>query len=238
MTAATSWRWCAVAGVVAFLCSWGFGQIPGLVACGHSGGLGPIIAFEFVRSPADVAALFGSEPCQSTLVAAQRTGLLLDGLGFTPAYVAFLSFAARAVGGPHPLAKAVVIVIIVAGLADEIEGILLYRILGDIPGTQALIDALWWPVHVKFALLAVGGFGIAILLLAHRYISGIVAALAITIGSCTAIAGLMNGPSPVMMIGFTMSWVTILLCAFLGSWRASLFSVRGDLPPGPGSPSA
>lgn len=256
MTAAAAWRWCAAAGVAAFLCSWGFGRIPGLVACGPSGGLGPILAFEFVRSPADVAALFGAEPCRSTLVAAQRAGLLLDGLGFIPAYTAFLVLAvlacspakagvrsaprewAPAFAGQHPVSIAVIAGLLIAGLADEVEGALLWLVLRDLPGSPALIDALRWPVHIKFALLAAGTSGIAILLLSHRRIGGIVAALAITIGACTAVAGLVSGPSPVMMLGFTIAWVTILLCALSGAWRPSLFSAPATPPQAPAPPSA
>ncbi|URW74612.1 hypothetical protein M9980_08480 [Sphingomonas donggukensis] len=256
MTPANAWRWCAAAGVAAFLCSWGFGQIPGLVACGPTGGLGPIIAFEFVRSPAHVAMLFGAEPCRSALVAAQKTGLLLDALGFIPAYAAFLVFAALACSpakagvqsrAAHSSAPAfagerirwlVIGAILLAALCDQIEGALLYRILADLPGPPTLIDALWWPVHIKFALLAAGTAGIAILLLSHMRLPGFVAALFVTIGVCTAVAGWLNGPSPVMMLGFTISWVTILLSALLASWRPSLFSARAAPPPVPAPPSA
>lgn len=256
MTSGHAWRWCAAAGVAAFLCSWGFGRIPGLAACGPTGGLGPIIAFEFVASPADVVALFGAEPCRSALVAAQRTGLLLDALGFIPAYAAFLVFAAIAcspakAGVQFPPARSwtpasageqirsiVIGAILLAAVCDQIEGVLLYRILATLPGSPALIDALWWPVHVKFALLAAATSAIAILLLSHMRLPGFVAALFVTIGACTAVAGLLNGPSPVMMLGFTIAWVTILVSALSACWRPSLFWAHASPPPAPASPSA
>lgn len=242
MTIAHAWRWCAAAGVAAFLCSWGFGQIPGLVACGPTHGLGPILAFEFVRSPADVAALFGADPCRSTFVGGQKYGLLLDALGFIPAYTAFLICAAIACSpakaGEQAMPSVTIACCLIAGLCDQVEGILLYRILADLPGGQALIDALWWPVHIKFALLAFGMLGIAVMLLADRRIGGIVATLPIGLGALTAFTGLIHGPSPVMMIGFAVAWITILLCAFAGSWRASLFSARAGPPPAPAPPTA
>lgn len=234
MSRVVAWRWCVAAGVAAFLCSWGFGKIPGLVACGPSGGLSPIIAFEFVRSPADVAALFGVEPCRSTLVAAQKVGLLLDGLGFIPAYVAFLSFAAFALGGGRWLIP----VFVIAGMLDEIEGGLLWTILARLPGDQGLIDPLSMAVYGKFVLLGLGSLGIAALLFAHRRWSTIVASLAVTIGSCAALAGLASGPSPLTMLGFTIAWVTILASAILACVRPSLFAAPGDLPPAPAPPSA
>ena len=235
MTPARAWRLCVAAGVVAFLCSWGFGRIPGLTACGPSGGLGPIIALEFARSPADVAALFGVDPCRSTLVAAQRTALWLDALGFIPAYTAFLVLAALASGVrdkrptlSHRSSRTVALwlstTFLVAGLADEVEGVVLHRILAALPGTQALLDALWWPVHIKFALLGLGTLGIAVQLLASRRIGGLIATLPVGLGALTALAGLAHMPTPVMMTGFTIAWVSLLLTAIAGAVRPSLFA--------------
>jgi hypothetical protein len=253
---ARAWRWCAAAGVAAFLCSWGFGRIPGLVACGPSGGLGPIIAFEFVSTPGDVAALFGSEPCRSTLVSAQKIGLLLDGLGFIPFYTAFLVLAAfgsspakagvqpraarkwaPAFAGEQPVRALIILTLIVAGLCDEVEGGILYAILGDLPGTQPLIDALWWPVHVKFALLSLGTFGIGALLARTLRPIGVVAGSVVAGGAAKALHGLAVD-LPAMMGGFTIAWMTILLCALAGAVRPSLFSARVAPPRAQASPSA
>ena len=238
MTTGHAWRRCAAAGVATFLCAWGFGRIPGLIACGPTHGVGPVLTFEFVQSPAGVAALFGVEPCRSVFAAAQKYGLLLDALGFIPAYTAFLILAAIAGTGKHPIRKHIIAAIAIAGLCDQVEGALLYRILSDLPGDQALIDALWWPVHVKFALLAAGTLGIAVLLLANRRIGGIVAAGPIGLGALTAMAGLIDSPSPVMTTGFAIAWITLLLCALAGSGRASLFSARAGPPPAPAPPTA
>ena len=242
MTRFHAWRWCAAAGVVAFLCSWGFGQIPGLTACGPTGGLGPIIAFEFVGSPADVATLFGSEPCRSTFVAGQKIGLLLDALGFIPAYTTFLILAtmasARITDRWPPAAMAIAGMLALAGLCDQIEGGLLYLILADLPGDPMVVDALWWPVHLKFALLAAGTLGIAGQLAARRTMPALLAGLAIGLGALTAAVGLAGGPSPMMMLGFTVSWTTVLSVAILGARWPSLFSGSANRPPAPASPSA
>lgn len=224
MTARTAWIGCAAAGVAAFVCSWFFGRIPGLVACGPTGGLGPVIAFEFVRSPADVAALFGSEPCRATFVAAQKTGLLLDGLGFIPAYSAFLIFAIAALAGGGWAKWVGIAVVAAAGLLDEIEGGLLRHVLDGLPGDQATIGLLGGVVHAKFALLAAGTLWIAVLLLTPFRWHAMLASLAVGLGALTAAAGLLSGPSPVMMTGFAIGWLSLLLAALLGVWRPSLFS--------------
>jgi hypothetical protein len=237
MTSRTAWRWCAAAGIVAFICSWAFGRIPGLVACGPTGGLGPILAFEFVRTPADVAALFGSQPCTATLVAAQKTGLLLDGLGFIPSYTAFLILGAIGAGARGWIRTAVIAALIVAGVSDQIEGGLLYAILRDLPGTPALIGPLWWAVHVKFALLALGTMGISEGIARGRLVRRLFAAL-IGPGSFFALLGLISAQAGWMMIGFTIAWVALLLAAVTASFAPSLFVARAAPPPDPATPSA
>ncbi len=223
MSVRAAWRWCAAAGLLAFLCSWAFGRIPGLIACGPTGGLGPIIAFEFVRSPADVAVLFGADPCRSMLVAAQQTGLLLDEFGFIPAYTSFLVLGAWAAGMRRVAAAVVIAALAFAGLADEIEGVILYLILRNLPGTPLLADILWWPVHLKFGLLALGTAGIGGLLIMARRWLGMVAGLGMLGGGLFALYGLTIFPAGSMMSGFTVAWFMLLGVALVGSVRPSLF---------------
>jgi hypothetical protein len=223
MTPRTAWRGCAAAGIVAFICSWSFGRIPGLVACGPTGGLQPIIAFEFARTPADIAALFGSEPCTSTLVAAQKTGLLLDGLGFIPAYTAFLILAVIAAGVGSRVKWPLIAAFAIAALSDEIEGVLLHGILGALPGSPDQIAAMSWAVHVKFALLALGTSVIATLLPKERWPARIVR-VAIILGGFGALLGLVSRAPGVMMLGFTIAWVVLLLTALIASFWPRVFS--------------
>lgn len=237
MTPRTAWRGCAATGIVAFICSWSFGRIPGLVACGPTDGLGPIIAFEFARTPADVAALFGSEPCTSTLIAAQKTGLLLDGLGFIPSYTAFLILAVVAAGVASRVRRLLIAAFTIAALSDEIEGMLLYAILGTLPGSPDQITAMSWAVHVKFALLALGTSAIATLLPRERW-PGRIVRVAIILGGFGALFGLVSRAPGVMMLGFTIAWVVLLLAALMSSFWPSLFAARAVPPPGRATPSA
>jgi hypothetical protein len=232
----TAWRWCAATGIVAFTCSSSFGRIPDMVACGPDGGLGPIMAFEFARTPADVAALFGSEPCTAALVAAQKTGLLLDALGFIPFYTAFLMLAVVAIDAQRWIKRALIAMLLVAALGDQIEGALMFAILRNLPGTPALLDTLWWPVHVKFALLALGTIGIAEILVHGRWLPRLFAGF-IALGGFLALTGLLSMPSSWMMSGFLLAWVSLLIAALIASF-SSLFAARAAPPPDQATPSA
>lgn len=237
MTDRRAWLGCAVAGVMAFVASFLFGRVSGLTPCGQSGGLGAVLAFEFARAPADVAALFGAEPCRAGLVAAQRTALLLDGLWFIPAYTGFLVLAARASGGLwwRWLGAA----LLVAGLSDEVEGLLLWAVLDRLPGTDGLMAALWWPVHVKFALLATGTAGIGALLTAHRWrVLPRVIGIGLIVMGGFALLRLIQGEVAGMMLAFTLGWTALLLAAVAGAVRPSLFAGRAAPPPGPVPPVA
>lgn len=194
--------------------------------------LSAILAFEFVRSPADVTALFGAEPCRSALIAAQRTGLLLDAFWFIPAYTAFLSLAALA--SEVRWRRWLVGALVVAGLSDEVEGLLLWAILDRMPGTPGLIDSLWVAVHLKFALLAAGTAGIGIALRARGW--GIVAALIVGGAGAYALARFLLGHIASTMSGLSIGWFSLLavalLCAIWPSACAgSAAPRRGPVPP-------
>jgi hypothetical protein len=206
-----------------------------MVECGPGGGLGPIMTFEFARTPADVAALFGSEPCTAALVAAQKTGLLLDALGFIPSYTAFLILAVIAAESRTRVKLAVIATFLIAAVSDQIEGGLLYAILRDLPGTPALLGALWWAVHVKFALLALGTMGIAGML-ARGPLFRRLSAAPIWSGGLLAVLGLILMPGEWMMTGFALAWATLLIVALSASFAP--FAAPAAPPPDPATPSA
>lgn len=220
LTARRAWIACAVAGALAFVASWLFGRVPGLRPCGPGGGLGAVLGFEFAANPADVAALFGTGPCRAALIAAQRTGLLLDGLWFIPAYTAFLTLAAWA--GAARRRAWLVAALVVAGLSDEVEGLILWSILSDLPGTQGRIDALWAAVHLKFALLALGTFGIGWAL--RRTLRGWwrLAGFVVAGAGLAAMLELATGDVAAMMLGFSVGWITLLGVAIVGAVRSPL----------------
>ncbi len=241
MSSAAAWRWCLAAGLIAFACAWGFSRIPGLVACGPTGGLGPIIAFELARSPAEAAAIFGADPCRSALIPAQRLGLLLDAFGFIPGYTAFLCLAAWA--ARREFARPVIAELLIAGLLDEVEGALLFLILRDFPGGQFLFYAVFWVARGKFLLIGLGTLAIALLLLIRwplvRFtewsVLRLIGGLGIGFLAVEALRGFFAGPAPFMTTAFAGAWFILLLVAMIGAvwpWRLA------PRPPAPRPPRA
>jgi hypothetical protein len=183
------------------------------------------MAFELARSPAEVATIFGGGACRSTLAAGQVRGLWLDGLAFIPSYTAFLVLAAMALRRPAPrLALAAIIMVLGAGLLDEIEGGLLYAILRDLPGSPTLIAVLYGEVRAKFALLALGGLLIGWLFVTNRR-PGMVAAVPMIGGSMfSGVLIASNMHAPALMQGYRWSWTALLVAALIGSFWPRAFS--------------
>ena len=180
--------------------------------------------------------MFGAEPCRSTLAAAQRTGLWLDALAFIPAYTAFLALAARALGGRA--AWPLIGMFVTAGLLDEIEGVLLWRVLATLPGTQPVLDALFWAVRGKFLLLGLGTFALGALLTLRFNRVALPFGLVIAAGGLQALLRFFALPSPGMMGGFTVGWLALFVAAATASlWPSPFAPARAFRPPAPASPS-
>lgn len=223
MSSATAWRLCAVAGIATLVASMAFGRIAGLTPCGPSGGAGAILALELARSPEAVAALFGSEPCTARLLAAQRLALWLDMLGFIPAYTAFLALAAWALRTfGKQFALATVAVFMIAGLCDQIEGVVMFRILGTLPGAPDLFGPLFWAVRTKFALLGLGELLLALLLLRGRWPARIAAAPVMAGGAVSLWLLFADPHLPLMMKAHSYAWAALLLLALVAAIRPAL----------------
>lgn len=241
MSPAAAWRWCVVTGIATTIASTAFGWITGLAPCGPSGGLGSILAFELARSPAEIALLFGDESCRSTLIAAQARGLWLDGLAFIPSYAAFLMLAAGALRRSGAVvAWLAIAAVLTAALLDEFEGWLLSSILHPLPGTQTLVDMLYWEARAKFLLLALGGLGIGWLLIsARKPLAGFAGAIMAggALFSLWFVATAMHAPA--LMQGYRWSWTALLVIAIIGAIWPRAFSAAPDAPPpAPAAPSA
>lgn len=214
----TIWRWAALAGLATIAISIAFGTIPGIHACGLPGE--PILNFEFVKSPADVAALF-PDHCRAEHVAAQRHGLWLDSMGFIPVYSAFLILSLVALrregGNASRLAGTGIVLTLVAALSDQIEGLQLFRLLDTLPGQQSTIDILIPAVRTKFALLAVA-IGIAAWL--HFLKPGWrkLAAAVMAVGAALSLAGLI-GDRSLLMQGGAISWLTLFATNLVLAFR-------------------
>jgi len=160
------------------------------------------------------------------LIAAQIKGLWVDGLVFIPCYTAFLALAALAARRPAPhLAWAAVLIIVSAGLLDEMEGGLLYAIMRDLPGSPTLIALLYGEVRAKFALIALGALIIGWLLLRDRRPAGMAVALPMVGGSLFSGALIaIDMHAPALMQGYVWSWTALLVAALIGSFWPRAFS--------------
>jgi hypothetical protein len=215
-----AWWWrCAGAGLITLIIGYYFGIIPNIDGCAVAGGeqaLGSIMAFEIVRTPDDVAALFGSEPCTGPFLAAMRHATWVDALGFIPAYSAFLIcalLALRHYGGS--LSGIGVAAILGAAFFDQVEGMWLFAIMADLPGNQGLINWLIPAVRVKFLLLGIGAIAIGVLLTRHRGL-GFLFGPVIALGGLAS-TSLMIGDQyvAVTVLGNTVAWLALFLAAAL-----------------------
>ncbi|RED17293.1 hypothetical protein [Parasphingopyxis lamellibrachiae] len=214
------WWWrCAGAGLVTLAISYYFGEIPNIEGCAVDAGeasIGSIIAFELVRSPSDVAALFGADPCTASFLAAMRHATWVDALGFIPAYSAFLICALiglRRYGGS--LSGIGVAAVAAAAVFDQIEGFWLFSIMDGLPGSQGEINWLIPAVRAKFLLLGVGAIVIGVLLTRRK-------GLGFLFGPIIALGGMMTTALiaddryiALTVQGSAVAWLTLFLAALV-----------------------
>jgi hypothetical protein len=206
------WRGAALAGVPFLAIALSFGRIEGISACNASGDA--ILAFEMVRTPAEVAAQF-APACRDQAVAAQTKGLWLDILGFVPVYCALLILTLAALARENPamrrMARAGIIAVVLAGLSDQWENSRLLTILATLPGDQATIDQLIPAVRAKFALLGLVEVTIGLLQFgqsAWRKAGGAI----IAAGGLLSLVGLFANHQ-LMMLGGAIAFVGIVVLA-------------------------
>ncbi len=214
----TYWRWAALAALGVIGCTIGFALIPNIAACGH---LDAILAFEFVTSPGDVARLFPAS-CRAAHVTAQYRGLALDALGFIPIYSSFLILCLLALrddgrAGGGGIVRAAIGMTLLAAACDQFEGVQLYRLLGNLPGDQDIIDLLMPAVRIKFALLAlvvvvIGG------LLFRRGGWHVPVAVLLIAASLVSLAGLFGNRALVMQ-GSSLAWLVLIMVALIKAVR-------------------
>ena len=204
----TIWRWAALAAVGVILCAIGFASIPNINICGTA--TDPILAFEFVLNPEEVAALF-PQNCREAVVEAQRTGLLFDALVFIPIYSALLilSLVGLRRERPSPLAGAAIAAVVIAALLDEFEGLQLWAILSNMPGTAENIALLMPAVRGKFLLLALA---VGVIGWLHVRVGGwrMLAGIAMIGGAALSIFGLFTDYHRVAA-GAALAWLILIV---------------------------
>ncbi|MDQ0248098.1 hypothetical protein J2W22_000145 [Sphingomonas kyeonggiensis] len=196
----------------------GFGRIPDLVACGPTHGAGPIIALELVRSPAELAELFGAPPCSEKFRVAQLSASWWDALVFIPAYATFLILGALALRrDARTLGWIAMAVLFAAALLDQIEGVILLQILPVGPDAQSLFDMLFVAVRAKFALLGIGELLLALLAWRGALIARL-SAVPLAAGGLVSLWFLLSAPHhPWMMQAHSYGWMALLALALVGA---------------------
>ena len=160
MSTRLTWGLCIIAAVVMTVVMVLMGQVPHQLACDGDAVLPPILRFEWMTSTADLASLFGDDPCRSQLSAAMDAVNRIDVMAYIPAFTAFQLLAAWALRWDGRLLAIVAInAAIIAAGCDLLEDRTLFLMSwtarsGQVPDA-ALFAQLFWFVRVKFGLLAI-----------------------------------------------------------------------------------
>jgi hypothetical protein len=217
----TLWRWCAVAGIVSLIVVLSFAAVPGITACGLGGAAGPWVDFQNVQSTADVARLIRPD-CAAELVPALKISMVLDAVAFIPAYLAFLITAALAVKlsatrSKQRLMKFAILIALLGAVADQIEGGVLLRILGQLPGTETDISILMIANLLKSLALAAASAVIGIALFERRGWT-LVAGAVIGLGGSLSFLGRLTSTA-LAATPLAIAWLALLLTAIAFSVR-------------------
>ena len=129
MSERLAWSLCLAAGLVLVGFTILLGSVENMRACDGVTALDPMIRFEWVRTDDDVRALFGEEPCRSTLAAAMDRSNRIDVFAYIPTFTLFQLLAVWALRRHgRRLAIAAAVAAIVAALCDQAEDQILLAI--------------------------------------------------------------------------------------------------------------
>lgn len=185
------------------------GGIAGLASCPpHPAG--PVIALELVRTPYDLLMQLRGPAC----VAGQRSALWLDGLAFIPLYTAFLVGMTGVTLANRPARLAVATLAILGGLLDQVEGLVLSRLMDADGGQAALLAVLFGVVRTKFLVLALATMGLGFGLAQRR---GWRRSLgyAVVAGGAGSMFGFRAGQEALLTTGTAIAWALLLAYALV-----------------------
>ena len=116
----------------------------------------PIIAFELARSPADLDAIFGNEPCRSGVVERMDAINLVDVLVYIPVYGVFMAFFFLGMRGRHAALGTLGFRIAVsAALGDYAENACLMNLTPQLDPASIWFTLLPWATGIKWLGLGV-----------------------------------------------------------------------------------
>lgn len=243
--------WAAALGAVTVAMLVWLGLTAPSVACGSTA-TAPAMAFQVARTPADLAAIFGSGPsaCRDTLVDGLRLGGWVDLLLFIPVYGAFLAsvmMGLQAKGRRLSLFLIAVLAVTVAG--DAIETAAQIYILGDVDAGARGLALLGAGNMAKTAGLSLVLFGLALALWSSTTALGRITAVSLALIALVRMAGFLVTPLQVLaplsaLAAFVVLWGFALNRAIhlhrsgasvtlRGSGAPPVSPRRSDVPTGP-----
>jgi hypothetical protein len=206
----TAWRWAVTGAAATIVVGTLFGMVPGITACGPASGAGQWATFQTIASVADVRGMIRTD-CAASFVPALRMSMWLDALAFIPAFSLLLGASVIAMRPPRWLLLASLAALAGGFVADQLEGISLLSILGDVPGTAEQVRAVVLAHVIKKFLLAfaTGLIGIALLTMAGwRRWTGII----VLAGALAAMANIISNFSG-GEAGLLVSWLALAVVA-------------------------
>lgn len=201
------------AGIATFGVTAMFTGLPAVKAAGTCMGAGSVVEFEFARTAAELAAVFGPEVCRGPVIAGMDAINRLDVAAYIPAYTAFAIFAALWLGGRTRLALAAVALAVVAFVADMVETTTLLQITKDLAAAEPLLPRSSTAAWIKFAALAAHGVALALVCLRSTPRRRILAALLLLPAIGTIAARVDPGSVGLLTLGLGLAWTAMLLVA-------------------------
>ena len=181
----------------------------------------PIIAFELARSPADLDAIFGNEPCRSGVVERMDAINLVDVLVYIPVYGVFMAFFFLGMRARHAsLGTLGFRIAVIAALGDFAENACLMNLTPQLDPTSTWFALLPWATGIKWL-----GLGVAAAIAAAIYVKSAgtrwwnyLAALLCAAAFLSTVAAIAV-PSmfgPLVGLGVALSWIVYLVTAGFG----------------------
>jgi hypothetical protein len=185
----------------------------------------PIIAFELARSPADLAAIFGSqEPCRSAVVERMDAINLVDVLVYIPVYGLFMAFFFLGMRGRHAALGTLGLRIVVsAALGDYAENACLMNLTPQLDPGSLWFTLLPWATGIKWLGLGVAAAIAAAILVKSpgarlwNYLAALLCAAAFL--STVAAIAVPARFGPLVSLGVGLSWLVYLITAGAASFR-------------------
>lgn len=203
----------ALTGLVTLGVTIAFQQLAAVKAAGTCMGPGSVVQFEFARTPADLAAVFGPAVCRQPVIAGMDAVNLLDIAAYIPSYTAFAILAALWLGGRSRLALAAIGLAVVAFIADMVETTTLLQITKDIAAAGPLLPRSSTAAWIKFAALGAHALMLALVCLRAAPRRRLLAVLLVLPVIGVAAARIDPGSVGLLTLDLGLSWTAMMLVA-------------------------